>query len=109
MLRPWVSFIALLLAALLLWQVGTGFLAWLGGGLLALALLNGSRASLVQWWKKRRTRQRVVELDWKIIDNSLAQDRPMRDCERQETLGICTGRECLVYDGCQFNIKKPLP
>jgi hypothetical protein len=108
-LRPWVSFIALLLAALLLWQVAPGILPWLGGGLLGLALLNGYRQELVAWWKRRRVRQKVVELDWKIIDNSLAQDRLVQDCERPETLGVCTGRECLVYDSCQFNIKKPLP
>lgn len=107
MLRPWVPFIALLLAGLLLWQLGSGIMAWLGGGLLAAALLNGSRQDLARWWKKRRTVQKVAELDWKIIDNSLAQDRPVQDCERPETLGVCTGRECLVYDSCRFNIKKP--
>jgi hypothetical protein len=109
MLRPWVSFIALVVAAVLLWQVGSGFLAWIGAGLLVAAILNGSRQDLARWWKRRRTQQKVVQLDWKIIDNSLAQDRLLQDCERPETLGVCTGRECMVYDSCQFNLKKPLP
>lgn len=99
----------MLLLLALGWQWGQGLLAWIGGILLGAALLSG----LLQAWKgrskRRRTQQRVLELDWKVIDNSLAQPRPMRDCERPETLGTCTGRECLVYDSCQFNIKKPLP
>jgi hypothetical protein len=109
MLRPWVSFIALLVAALLLWQLGQSFLAWLGGGLLVAALL----APWVRGWgqrgRKSQALKKAEKLDWSVIDNSLARERIQRDCERPETLGICTGRDCLVYDSCTFNIKKALP
>jgi hypothetical protein len=109
MLRPWVPLIALGLGLLLLWQLGANSLAWLGGGLLAAALLYPLLQGLGKQWRRERSLKKAEKLDWSIIDNSLSRDRVQRDCERQETLGICTGRECLVYEGCNFNIKKPLP
>lgn len=109
MLRPWVGFIALLLSLLLLWQFSSQSLAWIGGALLVAALVG---PWIKRWGKRQRRQQSVLrakELDWSIIDNSLSRERIKRDCERPETLGFCTGRDCLVYDTCDFNIKKPLP
>jgi hypothetical protein len=62
---------------------------------------------LAEAWRRRRSLAKARELDWKFIDQSLQAPRPQRDCERQESLGICTGLECLVYEECNFNIKKP--
>jgi len=107
MLRPWVSFIALIVVALLCWQLGV--LAWLGGALLLAALLSPWIQRLGQGRRQASALKKAEKLDWSIIDNSLARERLQRDCERPETLGICTGRDCLVYDSCTFNIKKALP
>ncbi|MGH7441610.1 MAG: hypothetical protein ACREKE_02935 [bacterium] len=120
MLGPWVPLIALALLFALSYGLGPGFLAAVGGVLLALALLSEAAARLgsgsvgfrLGFWKARRERKnalkRAKHLDWSVIDNSMS-GRPKRDCERPETLGICTGLECLVYKTCDFNIKKPLP
>jgi hypothetical protein len=116
LLRPWVPFIALALLMALGWSLGSAFLDGAGGCLLAAALVSelmarlrplgeGFRASR----KRRSLRERAVKLDWSVIDNSMAAGRIKRDCERPETLGVCTGLECLVYKTCNFNIKKPLP
>ncbi|HXB96597.1 MAG TPA: hypothetical protein VNZ54_01000 [bacterium] len=109
MLRRWVPLIALALLLALALSWGRGVAVWAGGALLLAALLASMVQSLAARWKRRRTKARALALDWSVIDNSLAEPRPRRDCERQETLGICTGRECLVYDSCNFNIKRPLP
>ena len=116
MLRPWVPLIALAVLMALGWQLGQGFLSSVGGCLLAAALLSEVLARLgpgygrlTLGWRRRRQARRVLKLDWSVIDNSLAAYRTKRDCERPETLGICTGMECLVYKTCNFNIKKPLP
>lgn len=112
MLRPWVPLVALLLSALLLWQLGHDSLAWLGGGLLLAALLRplfGGRALLFKGFRRRQALKKAAELDWSIIEQSQNRERVKRDCEREETLGVCTGRDCLVYESCNFNIKKPLP
>ena len=109
MLRPWVPLIALGLLFALVWTYHPGLVAWLGGGLLVAALLSESIQRMRRSWRKQRAEKRAAQLDWRIIDQSMAEERPKRDCERPETLGICTGRECLVYDTCNFNIKKPLP
>ena len=109
MLRRWVPLIALLLLLALAWSWGRTAAAWAGGGLLSAALLSSMFQSLAARWKRRRVRARAMALDWSVIDNSLAEPRPRRDCERPETLGVCTGRECLVYDSCNFNIKRPMP
>ncbi len=77
--------------------------------MLLAALLSESVQRLLRSWRKEKALRKAAELDWKIIDQSLAEERPKRDCERPETLGVCTGRDCLVYDSCNFNIKKPLP
>jgi hypothetical protein len=114
MLRPWVPLIALALLMAIGWH--TGILAVVGGVLLGLALgsqllawtVPGSRG-LAEAWRKRKTQRRMARLDWAVIDNSMAAPRPRQDCERPETLGICTGLECMVYKTCNFNIKKPLP
>jgi hypothetical protein len=87
----------------------TQVLVWLGGlSLVALAL--SSLMGPLRGWLEGRRRQRSVKkaekLDWALIDNTLNAVRPRRDCERQESLGICTGKDCLVYDTCDFNIKK---
>jgi hypothetical protein len=84
-------------------------LAWLGGICLALLILAGLTQKAVSWIqsiKKRWALAKAEKLDWELIDNTVNADRLRRDCERQESLGICTGRECLVYDECDFNIKK---
>jgi len=116
MLRPWVPLIALALLMALTWRAGTGFLALLGGCLFGLALVSEALARLGpalgrarSGLKKRRTRARAARLDWSVIDHSMSADRLKPDCERPATLGICTGRECMVYKTCNFNIKKPLP
>jgi hypothetical protein len=109
MLRPWVPLIALTVALALLWQFQPSLLAWGGGGLLVLALGSQLGQKFRFRWRKAAAQRRAVELDWKIIDRSLADERLKQDCERPETLGVCTGRECMVYDTCAFNIKKPLP
>jgi len=116
MLRPWVPLIAVALLMAISWRLGSGFLAMAGGGLLALALLAEVCARLVPAFdavkgllKRRQTRRRTAALDWSIIEGSLSADRPKRDCERPETLGLCTGLDCLVYKTCNFNIKKPMP
>ena len=109
MLRPWVPLIALGLVLALAWQFHPGALVWMGGALLGAALLGNAWQRLRLRWRKAHAERRAAALDWKIIDQSLANERPKCDCERPETLGICTGRECLVYDTCAFNIKKPLP
>jgi hypothetical protein len=64
---------------------------------------------LVQYLSKRLHKRRLEKLDWKIIDNSVNTPRRQRDCERRESLGICTGLECYEYQECHFNIKKALP
>jgi hypothetical protein len=109
MLRPWVPLIALGLLLVLAWQFQPQLLVWGGGTILVLALLGPLVGRAVRGWRRARAERKAATLDWKIIDQSLAQDRLRRDCERPETLGVCTGRECLVYDSCAFNIKKPLP
>jgi hypothetical protein len=116
MLRPWVPLIALALLMALGWQLGNGFLAALGGCLLAAALVSQALSGFGPAWerlgsafRRRRSMERAAHLDWTVIDNSVGGERVKRDCERPETLGICTGMECLVYKTCNFNIKKPLP
>jgi hypothetical protein len=113
MLRPWVPLIALTLCVALVSLWFPQALVWAGGGLLALALLSGllqpAWARLQAWRQRRRQRARMVELDWKLIDNSLSNPRLQQDCERPGTLGVCTGRDCMVYQSCNFNIKRPLP
>jgi hypothetical protein len=109
MLRPWVPLIALGLLLALAWTWNHQAIVWLGGGILVLAFVMDLLPKLKAKWRRQRAVKKAFELDWKIIDNSMADDRLKRDCERPETLGICTGRDCLVYDDCQFNIKKPLP
>jgi hypothetical protein len=84
-------------------------LFWLGGLALA-ALMISELASRLGSWRLARRRpsslKKAESLDWALIDNTLKSERPRRDCERQESLGICTGRDCLVYENCDFNIKK---
>jgi hypothetical protein len=109
MLRPWVPLIALGLLLALAWQFQPALLVWTGGALLLLAILGPFFKALGRRWRRSRAEKKAAQLDWKIIDQSIANDRLRRDCERPETLGVCTGRECLVYDSCAFNIKKPLP
>lgn len=113
MLQPWVSFIALLVSLVLLWQLGSGSLAWLGGLLLAAALLGPWALRLGQRWgawrRRKKSLKKAEKLDWAFIENTLSRERIQRDCERPETLGVCTGRDCLVYEQCDFNIKKPMP
>jgi hypothetical protein len=115
-LRPWVPLIAVVLLTAIAWQLGSEVVAALGGALLGLALLSEAFARLAplkEAWTQRRRKQalhaRMQKLDWSVIDNSMASERVRRDCERSETLGVCTGMECLVYKNCTFNIKKPLP
>jgi len=87
----------------------TAVLAWIGGAALALlvgAELLGSFKSWMDSRRRRRALSKAERLDWALIDNTVNAVRLRRDCERQESLGICTGRECLVYDSCDFNIKK---
>lgn len=88
--------------------------AWAGGLILLVAFVY-------PWWVRRpdlalkgRLRQWQAQrqakvLDWKIIDNTVNRQRLQRDCERPETLGVCTGRDCLVYETCDFNIKRIIP
>jgi hypothetical protein len=112
MLQPWVPVIALFLAWTLLSLWAPQVLVGAGGLLLALALLSQARAWGTAWRARRRNRQvekRMLALDWKLIDNSVASARPKQDCERPETLGVCTGPDCMVYKTCNFNIKRPLP
>ena len=117
MLRPWVPLIAfaMLWALGRLW-FGNEFLVGLGGCLLAAAVLSQLWQGLGPGWdavragfRRKRAVQRASRLDWTVIDNSMQRERLQRDCERPETLGVCTGLECLVYKTCNFNIKKPLP
>ena len=93
----------------LAWRFQPDLLVWGGGSLLLAALLGQAFQKMSLRWRKARAEKKAAALDWTIIDQSMSRERPKRDCERQETLGICTGRECLVYDTCNFNIKKPLP
>jgi hypothetical protein len=82
---------------------------WLGAlGLFLLLLMELRQRSLGfrKRFERRLQDRKMSNLDWKLIDNSFKSDRPRRDCEREESLGVCTGRECLVYDTCDFNIKK---
>ena len=91
-----------------------GWLVALGGALLALALLRSLLdLGLGAWWpawKQQRqaaARQKAMaRLDWKLIEGKGL--RQMRDCEKEGTLGVCTGLECYFWDSCEFNIKKPL-
>ena len=87
----------------------TPILVWLGG--LSLALLAAvNLAEKLRFWRKSQGHEKALKkadkLDWTLIDNTMNSERLRRDCERQESLGICTGRDCLVYDSCDFNIKK---
>lgn len=109
MLRPWVPLIALGLLLAFAWSYHPSILAYLGGAILVVALLSQTVKKSLGSWRKAKAERRAARLDWKIIDQSMAYERPKRDCERPETLGFCTGRDCLVYEGCDFNIKKPLP
>jgi hypothetical protein len=84
-------------------------LEWAGGLLLLWAVAAPLAAELSRRWSRVRAQKKALELDWKIIEQSAANPRPQPDCERPQTLGVCTGRECLLYDTCTFNIKKPLP
>lgn len=84
----------------------SGAQAVLGALVLAAALLSQVSDRAQATWRRRRTQARVLALDWSVIEGSLAQTRAKPDCERPETLGQCTGRECLVYDSCNFNIKR---
>jgi hypothetical protein len=87
----------------------TQALVWIGGVALVALALSGMAGRLAAWRearKRTKSRKRAESLDWSLIDNTIHAVRPRRDCERQESLGICTGRECLVYDSCDFNIKK---
>jgi hypothetical protein len=87
----------------------TLFLAWVGGLALAFLLLSSvikRFQRLLAAWKRQKALKKAVKLDWSLIDSTVNSDRIRRDCERQESLGICTGRECQVYDSCDFNIKK---
>lgn len=107
---PWIA-VALVL---LVFFAPLRLQAW-AGGILLFAVLFGpwlaSRPDLAfkERWRLRRAKKRALELDWTLIDNTIQRDRLQRDCERPETLGVCTGRECLVYDSCDFNIKRILP
>jgi len=111
MLRPWVPAIALLLAWTLLSLWAPQVLVWAGGALFVLALgsmlLEPFRA-LARLRRTRKTEKRMMQLDWRLIDNSLASTRLKQDCERPETLGVCTGSDCMVYQTCNFNIKRPV-
>jgi hypothetical protein len=83
--------------------------AWLGGLVLAalgISVLGDSFKGLAKRWKAERAIKKASEFDWKVIQGSLDSPRPRRDCEREESLGICTGRDCLVYESCNFAIKK---
>ena len=87
----------------------TQILVWLGGLALAMLLFSDLAGRLRHWMstkKRENALKKDDKLDWAYIDNTLNSDRPRRDCERQESLGICTGKECLVYESCDFNIKK---
>jgi hypothetical protein len=82
---------------------------WLGAfALLALAIseLRVRLPAGLKNWRLKQTKKQMSKMDWSLIDNTVNSDRLRRDCERQESLGICTGRECLVYESCDFNIKK---
>ena len=109
MLRPWVPLIAFGLLLAIVWQYQPQILVWMGGALLVLAVVGPFFEKGKIRWRRVTAEKRAMALDWKIIDQSLSNDRLQRDCERPVTLGVCTGRECLVYDTCNFNIKKPLP
>lgn len=111
--RAWLPLLAFLLALALLWILAGTLLAYLGGALLLAALLSQARLSLgpqlrglAGAWKARLARRRARHLDWSIIETASRRPRPKPDCERPETLGQCTGRDCLVYETCNFNIKK---
>ena len=80
--------------------------AALGGGLLAVALARELGDGVGRWRHRQGALRRSKALDWTVIDSSLKEPRAKRDCERPETLGVCTGRECLVYDLCNYNIKR---
>ncbi len=119
MLRPWVPLVALGLLWALGYSLGPGILDGAGAALLGLALASEALARLgppvlrawALWRGGRRAdkaRARAADLDWSVIDNSVS-GRTRRDCERPETLGMCTGQDCLVYRSCDFAIKKPLP
>ena len=87
----------------------TQVLAWIGGVALGLLLLSELLNRLKPWFhglRKKKALKAAEKLDWALIDNTMNSDRLRRDCERQESLGICTGRECMVYESCDFNIKK---
>jgi hypothetical protein len=87
-------------------------LVWAGGCLFGLALLSQCSEpvkALARRRRSRKTEERMLALDWKVIDNSVASTRLKQDCERPETLGVCTGLDCMVYRNCNFNIKRPLP
>jgi hypothetical protein len=74
--------------------------------LLALSALLGRARTLLERLRQSRAQKRREKLDWTLIDNTMNSERLRRDCERQESLGICTGKDCQVYESCDFNIKK---
>jgi len=81
----------------------------LGGIALGLLFFSGLAGPFKAWLSSRsrkKAMKKAEKLDWELIDNTVNSVRPRRDCERQESLGICTGKECLVYESCDFNIKK---
>jgi hypothetical protein len=93
-----------------------GWLAALGGALLALALLMSllelaRRAWWPAWqrsWQARKRRRAMARMDWRLVEGGQPGARQGRDCEKEATLGVCTGLECYFWDSCKFNIKKPL-
>lgn len=85
------------------------FFYWIGALAIVLLLVTELTKRVGPWIASKRQKKTLKKgntLDWSLIDNTINSDRLRRDCERQESLGICTGRECLVYESCDFNIKK---
>ena len=86
--------------------------SWLhaAGGLapafLLLSELADRSRGLWQRWKRASALRQAKSLDWKIIEETVNSERLRRDCERPESLGVCTGLDCMVYQTCNFNIKK---
>jgi hypothetical protein len=113
------SFLAAALLLALAWPYlqGRGWGAWsaaLGGALLAVALIRALLDRCASAWgpawrqrrQARRLRKAMARLDWKVLQGG-AKPRQMRDCEKEGTLGVCTGLECYFWRGCNFNLKKP--
>lgn len=74
--------------------------------MLAVSALAGWLAPrLGQWWHRRQNRVAMNRLDWKVIEGGGGRKR---DCEKQHSMGVCSGLDCYFYQSCTLNIKKPL-